>query len=86
MKLDTRYTSIDVCPKTGDIVDPYFNDGVCPSCGHKQSSISHHDQIPGRWNRPNLFERIIHGKKTVFFTKEDEDKVWGPLTEKGSNK
>lgn len=79
MKLDTEYTSIDVCPKTGDTVDPYQNDGVCTSCGHEKYAVAHHDQIVGRWNRPSLFERIFKGKETEFFRKEDEDKVWGGL-------
>jgi len=81
MKLANKYTSIDVCPETGErLYDVYWQDGVCPHCGDaNDSSIIHHNKVPGRWNRPNLFERIFQGKRTEFLTKEDEDKVWGTL-------
>lgn len=84
MKLDDDYTSIDVCPVTREQNnDVYWTDGVCPHCGDARPDIAHHDKVVGRYNRPNLFERLFQGKRTEFLTKEDEDAVWGPLTNKG---
>ena len=82
MKADKEYSSIDVCPKTGDQMDHsdlYDTDGVCPYCGHLGYAVTHHDQIVGRFIRPNIWERIIEGKKLEFLRKDEEDKVWEGL-------
>lgn len=82
MKLDSEYTSIDVCPETGEQLmwsDLYETDGVCRHCGHSTENITHHDQVVGRWNRPSLYERFVQGKKAEFLRKDEEDKVWGTL-------
>ena len=83
MKADTKYTHIDVCPKTGDTLSDhavYYSGGVCPHCGDADgSTITHHQQIVGRVIRPSFWERIFQGKKAEFISKEEEDKVWNGL-------
>lgn len=83
MKLDDEYTHIDVCPQTKEPMSDgeiYYADGVCCKCGHaSNSTITHYEQVVGRWNRPSFIERWLKGKKAEFFTKEEEDKVWNTL-------
>lgn len=73
MKLDAEYSFIWVCPDTGAQLtrdDVYYSHGICPKCGHDgKSSITHGRQVPGRWNRPSLWERL-KGKRTEFVRKD----------------
>jgi len=83
MKTDKTYSYIEVCPKTQIQVNTEnSNGGVCPHCGHlNSSSWSHSEKIPGRFNRPSFKERWFEGKKLEFIRKEDEDKIMERLSE-----
>lgn len=74
MKLDKNYSYIFVCPVTNEYVSEskhYYNCGICPSCGDKQSGFHGHSvKQSGKWNRPSFFERIL-GKKTEWVQKKE---------------
>jgi len=78
MILDENYSHIKVCPETGIQLTPNqvnYRNGVCPKCGHDESgTITHHNVIVGKWDRPSFFERVFQGKKIEFIPKEHKEK------------
>lgn len=76
MKIDEHYSFVYVCPTTGEqlLRDEYsYSSGVCPKCGDVSgSTFTHHDKIVGKWERPNLFERILQEKRAVFHRKSND--------------
>lgn len=72
MKLDKHFTNVLVCPVTQEFLtsdEHYFNDGVCPKCGHKQDYHSHAKNRVGKWLRPSPVETFFFGKKKEFIPK-----------------
>jgi len=85
MKLDTTYSYIYKCPKTGDQVSEKEKEysEICTRCGDETNSLygTHAKKIVGRWNRPGFIESVFKRKKMEFITKESEDKLLEALTQ-----
>ena len=85
MKTDTRYSHINVCPKTqSKMSDSDINKsgGVCPHCGHiNDYSFTHSEKVAGRYNRPTLYERLFQGEKLELLRRDEEDKIMASLTQ-----
>lgn len=68
MKLDSSYSFIYRCPKTGERVSSSqraYSNGVCHLCGHdEKSTFTHAEKVVGKWDRPNLLEWLQGDRKT----------------------
>jgi hypothetical protein len=69
MELDTNYSSVKICPTTGEWLNQdewHSSEGVCPRCGDKaNSTFTHHTKLVGLWNRPSVWE-WIKGERQEF--------------------
>lgn len=81
MKLDSEFSTVNVCPKNGEFVadsDLHFT-ACCPRCGWSKSFSpgssfttpvgEHTNVVSGKWNRPSLVE-WFQGKRKEFVPRD----------------